>query len=539
MSIWLGLGHYRSGASGASGPSTRRAAVGVPVKVLPIAAGAPPVDPVAPAGGVVVVGRRRGRGRQRRRGGVGGSRRGRRRRRRRPVAGSWPWESSASARVGAVVGGAVVVSRWRRRLRRGRQHRRVGLGLSLAAGGSGRSGGRGGRRGGGVLGGRRIGRVARGLVGRRLGLRVRLGGGPGAPAGLAVAFGGARLRRLGHVGSPCSRSVEPARGRGVTGAVVDDGRGGGITAWWGPAASLSAGPAAGTTSTAPAVTSAAAARPAAALVAIAPIPADTNPPRAPIAAVAPAPAAAVDRPRPAWPAAPGGASRPTPAPAEWPRCDDRELAQEHERRRSAAARPAPCWSRLSWPRKVDAALAGAQVAADQRAGPAAQALGDLAELDPDLVAGQQPRLGGLGERDPRADEQRLDARDGRLHRLGDLLVGERVHLAQHERGPLGLGQLVDVADEQPELLALVDLVGGGGAVVGQVDVHRVDADGLDPAQVVEAAVARDPVQPRPHVDRPVVGEDRVERGGENLLQDVLGVLARASRWRQNDSRREW
>ena len=102
-----------------------------------------------------------------------------------------------------------------------------------------------------------------------------------------------------------------------------------------------------------------------------------------------------------------------------------------------------------------------QVAAHERTGPAAQPLGDLAELDPDLVAGQQPRLGRLGQRDPRAHEQRLDARHRRLHRLGDLLVGERIHLAQHERGALRLGQVVDVADQQPELLAVVDLVGRG------------------------------------------------------------------------------
>jgi hypothetical protein len=58
-----------------------------------------------------------------------------------------------------------------------------------------------------------------------------------------------------------------------------------------------------------------------------------------------------------------------------------------------------------------------------------------------------------------------------------------------------------------------------------VHVHRVDPDGLRAAQVVERAVARDPVQPRAHVDRPLVGQHRVEGGGEDLLEDVLGVLA--------------
>ena len=68
-------------------------------------------------------------------------------------------------------------------------------------------------------------------------------------------------------------------------------------------------------------------------------------------------------------------------------------------------------------------------------------------------------------------------------------VGEGVHLAKHERRPLSLREPLDVVDEQSELLTLVDLVGGRRAVLGQVDVHRVDADGLNPAEVVEAAVA--------------------------------------------------
>jgi hypothetical protein len=45
--------------------------------------------------------------------------------------------------------------------------------------------------------------------------------------------------------------------------------------------------------------------------------------------------------------------------------------------------------------------------------------------------------------------------------------------------------------------------------------------------VVQAAVAGDPVQPRPGVDGPVVRADRVERGGEDLLEHVLGVLLAA------------
>ena len=45
--------------------------------------------------------------------------------------------------------------------------------------------------------------------------------------------------------------------------------------------------------------------------------------------------------------------------------------------------------------------------------------------------------------------------------------------------------------------------------------------------MVERAVARDPVQPGTDVDLALVGEHRVERGREHLLEHVLGVLARA------------
>ena len=45
--------------------------------------------------------------------------------------------------------------------------------------------------------------------------------------------------------------------------------------------------------------------------------------------------------------------------------------------------------------------------------------------------------------------------------------------------------------------------------------------------MVERAVACDAVEPGPDVDGALVGEDGVEGGGEDLLEDVLGVLAGA------------
>src|SRR2546423_14539982 len=44
--------------------------------------------------------------------------------------------------------------------------------------------------------------------------------------------------------------------------------------------------------------------------------------------------------------------------------------------------------------------------------------------------------------------------------------------------------------------------------------------------MVQRAVSRDSVEPWADVDRTVIGEHRVVRRGEDLLQYVLGVLAR-------------
>ena len=153
-------------------------------------------------------------------------------------------------------------------------------------------------------------------------------------------------------------------------------------------------------------------------------------------------------------------------------------------------------------------------------------LGGLGELEPHLVAGEQARLARLGERHPPPDQQRLDRGQRGSHRLGDLRVGEVVDLAQDHRGPLRLGKLLHVGDDLAQLLPLLDLLERGGPVLVRMDVHRVLALGDRPPQVVQAAVAGDPVEPRPGGDRPLVGEHRRVGGDEDLLEHVLRVLLR-------------
>jgi len=57
--------------------------------------------------------------------------------------------------------------------------------------------------------------------------------------------------------------------------------------------------------------------------------------------------------------------------------------------------------------ELRAALAAAHVPAHQRAGAALETLGDLGQLDADVVTGQQSCLGGLGQGHTRATRSDL------------------------------------------------------------------------------------------------------------------------------------
>ena len=157
----------------------------------------------------------------------------------------------------------------------------------------------------------------------------------------------------------------------------------------------------------------------------------------------------------------------------------------------------------------------------------AEPLRGLGELEPHIVTREDPCLTGLGERHPRPDEKRLDRGERDPHGLGDLGVGESVDLAQHEGAPLRLRQLLDVGDDRPQLLAPLDALERGRPVRIRVDVHRVLPVRHRLPQEVQAPITRDPVQPWPSRDRPLVGEHRRMGCDEGLLEQILGVLARA------------
>ena len=67
-----------------------------------------------------------------------------------------------------------------------------------------------------------------------------------------------------------------------------------------------------------------------------------------------------------------------------------------------------------------------------------------------------------------------------------------------------------------------------GSCSGLRDSSKISAAGRHrPAQVVDAAVVGDAVQPRAHVHRARVGAQRAVGAHEHVLQHVLGVLTRA------------
>ena len=257
------------------------------------------------------------------------------------------------------------------------------------------------------------------------------------------------------------------------------------------------------TSTAPPVAIAAVQTTAATLQAVAvarPPPATAAPaPPPPAAALAPP---AAEPPRPISLAA--NASGPTPTGA----------SAANERR---MPRSAPRYSRAAVARAhVLAGAAGGLDALVVRA----QQVG--LDLDAVGVAG----LGGLHQAHASADEEGLDRGDRHVERVGEVGVGHAVHLAHQERGALLLRELADVGDELAQVVAALGLL---DRVVQRLAGHVEDLGRRRDrtAQMIDAAVVGDAVQPRPHVHLAVVVAQRPVRADEDVLQHVLRVLARA------------
>ena len=163
------------------------------------------------------------------------------------------------------------------------------------------------------------------------------------------------------------------------------------------------------------------------------------------------------------------------------------------------------------------------------------AAGAAGRLDAAVVGGDQvvaddgavgaAGLGGLDEPEPRAHEQRLDGRDGDVERGGEVGVGHAVDLAHQQRRALLVGEAADVGDQAAQVLAPLRVL---ERVVqrGPRHLEHVGGGRHRAAQVVDAAVVGDAVEPRADVDRALVGAQGAERAHEDVLQHVLRILAR-------------
>jgi hypothetical protein len=120
------------------------------------------------------------------------------------------------------------------------------------------------------------------------------------------------------------------------------------------------------------------------------------------------------------------------------------------------------------------------------------------ELLPYLDATGLTGVAAGHQRLARLEHERLDLLPRHTEHGADLLVAEGIHLGQHERRPLVVGQATEVPDEVAEILTALHLrrepLGGG---LGQVRGGMLTAR----AERRVAAIAGDREQPRAQMDR--------------------------------------
>jgi hypothetical protein len=149
------------------------------------------------------------------------------------------------------------------------------------------------------------------------------------------------------------------------------------------------------------------------------------------------------------------------------------------------------------------------------------------QVGADVRAGGVARLLGLHEADARAHEQRLDRGHRGVQGVGQLGVGEPVELAHEQGRALLLGQPLDVLHQLAQVLA-ADRLGLGVVRRRARQLVYLGRRRQRAAQVVDAAVVGDAVQPGAQRHRPIVVAQRAVGAQEDVLQDVLGVRARRS-----------
>src|SRR5436190_5294131 len=215
------------------------------------------------------------------------------------------------------------------------------------------------------------------------------------------------------------------------------------------------------------------------------------------------------------------------------RCSARARSAESEHLRACAEQAvaaAQSVELLELAAQRDAVLAARRALAHvaPRAAAGAYALvGRGRDVEADVAARGVARLDRLDQADPRADQQRLHGRHRDRQRVGQLLVGQALHLAHQQRRALLVGQPPHVVDEPAQVLAPLGLLERVQQRRPARDVEQVHRGGHRPAQLVDAAVVRDLVEPRAKRHRAVVGPQRPVGAQEDVLHRILGVRARS------------
>ena len=179
--------------------------------------------------------------------------------------------------------------------------------------------------------------------------------------------------------------------------------------------------------------------------------------------------------------------------------------------------------RLALPDRRLEAAARAAVAQVRPQAPAAQhAAVGVRQRPADVLTGHGAPLGALVQRRPSLEDGLLDGARRRVQDDRDLVVAQAVELPQDQRGALTLRQVRQVRLELGQAAAVLHLL---GQPVRPQRRRRLQLRRRPPAaQERDRLVVRDPEEPRPDLEVPLL----LLEGGEGLrhgaLQGVLGVL---------------
>jgi hypothetical protein len=144
----------------------------------------------------------------------------------------------------------------------------------------------------------------------------------------------------------------------------------------------------------------------------------------------------------------------------------------------------------------------------------------------DLRAAGVPSLARLGQPDPGPDQQRLDRGDRDAERSGYVGIGHAAELSHQQGRALLIGQPLNVGDQPPQRVTLLDpreriLTGRGQRP------DRFGRGGVRAAQLIDAAVVSDPIEPCAQRQLTRIGAQTGVGADEDFLNGVLSILGRA------------